>query len=186
MMGSEAKGRAYASQMPVPGERRFIKRDHQSRARGSCRGRGHEGAGSRPKRHLTCNQALVYIRGPGPLVYGIRSSSSFSSPNSSRSTVIDTIQIIRSRQEVGVSPPPRRALNLGKPWCLCWHNPEPGPSSPPLSPSNKPPHGYCLRIPTTIGAHHGAKRSGERSQVLAGIPFDPRRKVIRLKCIYNF
>jgi hypothetical protein len=35
MIGSEAKGRAYASQMPVQGERRFIKRDRQSRARGS-------------------------------------------------------------------------------------------------------------------------------------------------------
>jgi hypothetical protein len=55
MTGSEAKGRAYASQMPVQGERRFIKRDRQSRARGSRRGRSHGGAGSRPNRHLTCN-----------------------------------------------------------------------------------------------------------------------------------
>jgi hypothetical protein len=31
MTGSKAKGRAYASQMSVPGERRFIKRDYQSR-----------------------------------------------------------------------------------------------------------------------------------------------------------
>jgi hypothetical protein len=33
-IGSEAKGRAYASQMPVPGERYFIKRNCQSRAEG--------------------------------------------------------------------------------------------------------------------------------------------------------
>jgi hypothetical protein len=46
-------------------------------------------------------------------------------------------------------PPTGRALNLGKPRCLCWHNPEPDPSSPTSSPSDKPPHGYCLQIPTT-------------------------------------
>jgi hypothetical protein len=33
-IGSEAKGRAYASQMPIQGERCFIKRDCQSSARG--------------------------------------------------------------------------------------------------------------------------------------------------------
>jgi hypothetical protein len=70
MIGSEAKGRAYASQMPIQGEMRFIKHDRQSRARGSRRGRGHGGAGSRPDRHLTYNQAPAYIRGPGPLVWG--------------------------------------------------------------------------------------------------------------------
>jgi hypothetical protein len=67
-IGSEAKGRAYASQMPVPGERYFIKRNCQSRAKGSRQGRRRRGAGSRPDRYLTCNQAPAYIRGPGPLV----------------------------------------------------------------------------------------------------------------------
>jgi hypothetical protein len=67
-IGSEAKGRVYASQMPVPGERRFIKRDRQSGAKGSHRGRRRRGAGSRPNQQLTCNQAPAYIRGPGPLV----------------------------------------------------------------------------------------------------------------------
>jgi hypothetical protein len=67
-IGSKAKGRAYASQMPVPGERYFIKRNCQSRAEGSRQGRGHEGAGSRSELHLTCNQAPAYIMGPGPLV----------------------------------------------------------------------------------------------------------------------
>jgi hypothetical protein len=67
-IGSEAKGRAYASQMPVPGERYFIKRNCQSRAKGSRQGRRRRGAGSRPSRYLTCNQAPAYIRGPGPLV----------------------------------------------------------------------------------------------------------------------
>jgi hypothetical protein len=68
MTGSEAKGRASASQMPVQGERRFIKCDCQSRARGSRQGRGHGGAGSRPNRHLTCNQTPANIRGSRPLV----------------------------------------------------------------------------------------------------------------------
>jgi hypothetical protein len=68
MTGSKAKGRVYASQMLVQGERRFIKCDRQSRARGSRRGRGHGGADSRPGRHLTCNQTPTYIRGSGPLV----------------------------------------------------------------------------------------------------------------------
>jgi hypothetical protein len=67
MIGSEAKGKAYASQMPVQGERRFIKRDRQSRARGSRRGRNHGGAGSRPNCYLPCNQTPAYIRGSGPL-----------------------------------------------------------------------------------------------------------------------
>jgi hypothetical protein len=34
-IGSKAEGRQYASQMPVPGERYFIKRSCQSRAKGS-------------------------------------------------------------------------------------------------------------------------------------------------------
>jgi hypothetical protein len=66
--GSEAKGRAYASQMSVQGKKCFIKRLRQSRARGSRRRRDHGGAGSRPKCYLTYNQAPAYIRGPGPLV----------------------------------------------------------------------------------------------------------------------
>jgi hypothetical protein len=72
MIGSKAKGRAYASQMPVPGERYFIKRNCQSRARGSRQGRRRRGAGSRPNCYPTCNQAPAYIRGPGPLVWGDR------------------------------------------------------------------------------------------------------------------
>jgi hypothetical protein len=68
MIGSEAKGRAYASQMPIPGERYFIKRNCQSRAKVSRQGRRRREAGSRPNRRLTCNQAPTYIRGPGPLV----------------------------------------------------------------------------------------------------------------------
>jgi hypothetical protein len=67
-IGSEAKGRAYASQMPVPGKRYFIKRNYQSRAKGSRQGRRRRGAGNRPNCYLTCNQAPAYIRGPGPLV----------------------------------------------------------------------------------------------------------------------
>jgi hypothetical protein len=63
MIGSKAKGRAYASQMLVQGVRRFIKRDHQSGAKGSRRGRGHGGAGSRPNRHLTCNQTPRLYKG---------------------------------------------------------------------------------------------------------------------------
>jgi hypothetical protein len=69
-IGSKAKGRAYASQMPVPGERCFIKRSCQSRAKGSRQRRRRRGAGSRPNRYPTCNQAPAYIRGPGPLVWG--------------------------------------------------------------------------------------------------------------------
>jgi hypothetical protein len=49
------------------GERRFIKCDRQSRARGSRRGRSHGGAGIRMNRHLTYNQTPAYIRGSGPL-----------------------------------------------------------------------------------------------------------------------
>jgi hypothetical protein len=45
----------------------IIKRDRQSGARGSCRGRSHRGAGCRTSRHLTCNQTPAYIRGSGPL-----------------------------------------------------------------------------------------------------------------------
>jgi hypothetical protein len=69
-IGSKAKGRAYASQMLVPGERYFIKRNCQSKARGSCQGRRRREAGSRPNRCPTCNQAPAYIRRPGPLVEG--------------------------------------------------------------------------------------------------------------------
>jgi hypothetical protein len=69
-IGSKAKGRAYASQMPVLGKRYFIKRSCQSRAKGSRQGRRRQGAGSRPNRCPTCNQAPAYIRGPGPLVWG--------------------------------------------------------------------------------------------------------------------
>jgi hypothetical protein len=54
-IGSKAKGRAYASQMPDPGERYFIKRNCQSRAGGSHQGRRCRGAGSRLNRYLTCN-----------------------------------------------------------------------------------------------------------------------------------
>jgi hypothetical protein len=67
MIGSKAKGRAYASQMPAPGEGYFIKRSCQSRAKGSRQGRRRRGAGSRPNHYPTCNQAPAYIRGPGPL-----------------------------------------------------------------------------------------------------------------------
>jgi hypothetical protein len=67
-IGSEAKGRAYASQMPVPGERYFVKRNCQSRATGSRQGRRRRGASSWPSRYLTCNQPPAYIRGPRPLV----------------------------------------------------------------------------------------------------------------------
>jgi hypothetical protein len=49
------------------GERRFIKRGHQSRARGSRRRCSHGGAGSRTAGHLTCNQTPAYIKGSGPL-----------------------------------------------------------------------------------------------------------------------
>jgi hypothetical protein len=49
------------------GERRFIKCDRQSRARGSRRRRSHGGAGSRTAGHLTCNLTPTYIRGSGPL-----------------------------------------------------------------------------------------------------------------------
>jgi hypothetical protein len=49
------------------GERRFIKRDRQSSARGSRRGCSHGGADSRTNCHLTCNQTPAYIRGSGPL-----------------------------------------------------------------------------------------------------------------------
>jgi hypothetical protein len=49
------------------GERCFIKRDRQSGARGSRRERSHGEAGSRPGRHLTCNQTPAYIRGSRPL-----------------------------------------------------------------------------------------------------------------------
>jgi hypothetical protein len=37
------------------------------RTTGPCQDHGHRGASSRAARHLTCNQAPAYIRGPGPL-----------------------------------------------------------------------------------------------------------------------
>jgi hypothetical protein len=49
------------------GERHFIKRDRQSRARESRRRRSHGGASSRMAGHLTYNQTPAYIRGSGPL-----------------------------------------------------------------------------------------------------------------------
>jgi hypothetical protein len=49
------------------GERRFIKCDHQSRARGSRRRCSHGGASSRTAGHLTCNQTPAYIMGSRPL-----------------------------------------------------------------------------------------------------------------------
>jgi hypothetical protein len=67
-IGSKAKGRAYASQMPVLGKRYFIKRNCQSRVKGSGQGCRRRGANSWPNCYLTCNQAPAYIRGPGPLV----------------------------------------------------------------------------------------------------------------------
>jgi hypothetical protein len=54
------------------GERRFIKRDHQSGARGSRGGRSHGGASSRTNCHLTCNQTPAYLRGSGPSDWGDR------------------------------------------------------------------------------------------------------------------
>jgi hypothetical protein len=71
MKGSEAKGRAYASQMPVQrGKRRFIKCNCQKETeegqkitlKTQARGAGSQAAG-----HLTCNQTPAYIRGSGPL-----------------------------------------------------------------------------------------------------------------------
>jgi hypothetical protein len=59
MKGSNAKGRAYASKMPF--------QDKESEARGSRRGCGHGGAGSRAAGHLTYNQTPGYIRGSRPL-----------------------------------------------------------------------------------------------------------------------
>jgi hypothetical protein len=71
MKGSEAKGRAYASQMPVQrGKRRFIKCNYQ---KGTEEGQKItpktqlRGASSRAAGHLTCNQTPAYIRGFGPL-----------------------------------------------------------------------------------------------------------------------
>jgi hypothetical protein len=48
-------------------ERRLIKCDRQSRAKGSHRGCSHGGAGSWMDGNLTCNQTPAYIRGSGPL-----------------------------------------------------------------------------------------------------------------------
>jgi hypothetical protein len=71
MKGSEAKGRAYASQMPVQGgKRHFIKCNCQEgievgqeiTPKMQPRGAGNWAAG-----HLTYNQTPAYIRGPGPL-----------------------------------------------------------------------------------------------------------------------
>jgi hypothetical protein len=67
MKGSEAKGGHMPPRCRSKGKRHFIKRDHQSRARGSRQGRSHGGAGSWTSHHLTCNQTPTYIRGSGPL-----------------------------------------------------------------------------------------------------------------------
>jgi hypothetical protein len=74
--GSKAKGRAYASQMLVQGgKRRIIKCNCQ---KGIAVGQEitpktqPRGAGC-----LTCNQTPAYIRGSGPLAYGIESFSFF-------------------------------------------------------------------------------------------------------------
>jgi hypothetical protein len=67
MAGSEAKREGICLPDAGPGKRHFVKCLCQSRARGSCQGRHHRGAGSRSNRYLTCNQAPTYIRGPGPL-----------------------------------------------------------------------------------------------------------------------
>jgi hypothetical protein len=71
MKGSEAKGRAYASQMLVQrGKRRFIKCNCQ---KGTEEGQKITpktqpwGADSWAAGHLICNQTPTYIRGSGPL-----------------------------------------------------------------------------------------------------------------------
>jgi hypothetical protein len=61
------KGGHMPSRCQPKGERHFIKRDRQSRARGSRRGCIHGGASSQTNCHLTCNQTPAYIRGSGPL-----------------------------------------------------------------------------------------------------------------------
>jgi hypothetical protein len=83
MKGSEAKERAYASQMPVQGgKRRFIKCNCQE---GTEVGQEitpktqPRGAGNRAAGYLTCNQTPTYIRGSGPLAYGWAPSPSSSS-----------------------------------------------------------------------------------------------------------
>jgi hypothetical protein len=70
MKGSEAKGRAYASEMLVQGEKALYKVAivrQGIRGSGSRQDRSHGGAGSRAAGHLTCNQTPAYIRGSGPL-----------------------------------------------------------------------------------------------------------------------
>jgi hypothetical protein len=71
MKGSEAKGRAYASQMPVQrGKRHFIKCDCQKETKEGQKitpKMQSRGAGSRAASHLICNQTPAYIRGSGPL-----------------------------------------------------------------------------------------------------------------------
>jgi hypothetical protein len=71
MKGSEAKGRAYASEMPVQGEKALYKvaivRQGVREASRSRQDRSRGGAGSRAASHLTCNQTPAYIRGFGPL-----------------------------------------------------------------------------------------------------------------------
>jgi hypothetical protein len=71
MKGSEAKGRAYASQVLVQrGKMRFIKCNCQ---KGTVEGQRitpkmqPREAGSRAADHLICNQTPAYIRGSGPL-----------------------------------------------------------------------------------------------------------------------
>jgi hypothetical protein len=71
MKGSEAEQRAYASKMPVQGEKALYKvasaQTEGQRTAGPHQDRGHGGAGSRAGGHLTCNQGPTYIRGPKPL-----------------------------------------------------------------------------------------------------------------------
>jgi hypothetical protein len=70
MKGSEAKGRAYASEMLVQGGKDFIKlpsSDRESEDGGPHQDRNRGGADSLAAGHLTCNQTPAYIRGSGPL-----------------------------------------------------------------------------------------------------------------------
>jgi hypothetical protein len=70
MKGSEAKGRAYASEMLVQGGKALYKvaivrqgvRGWRAMPRPQLRRTGSWAAG-----HLTCNQTPSYIRGSGPL-----------------------------------------------------------------------------------------------------------------------
>jgi hypothetical protein len=68
--GSEAKGRAYASQMPVQGEKALYKvqsSEEEEEGQKITPKTQPQGAGSRAAGHLICNQTPAYIRGSGPL-----------------------------------------------------------------------------------------------------------------------